>query len=96
MKTACKPSHNNGDGASASSVGTSSPDIFQSNNGPSGASNGEFKGSALSDNDVIVTLEDVPSGEAYLIVYFAFSLTLTHSNFGTFRKYHSICEKQPL
>ncbi|CAE1293693.1 PARD3 [Acanthosepion pharaonis] len=54
--------HNNGDGASASSVGTSSPDIFQSNNGPSGASNGDFKSSNLSDNDVIVTLDDVPSG----------------------------------
>ncbi|XP_014776117.1 partitioning defective 3 homolog isoform X2 [Octopus bimaculoides] len=53
---------NNGDGASASSVGTSSPDIFQNNNGPTNSSNGDFKASSQTDNGVVVTLEDVLSG----------------------------------
>ncbi|XP_036362287.1 partitioning defective 3 homolog isoform X6 [Octopus sinensis] len=53
---------NNGDGASASSVGTSSPDIFQNNNGTTNSSNGDFKASSQTDNGVVVTLEDVLSG----------------------------------
>ncbi|GAB1601107.1 partitioning defective 3 homolog isoform X1 [Argonauta hians] len=53
---------NNGDGASASSVGTSSPDIFQNNNGLSNSNNEDFQASGQTDNGVIVTLEDVLSG----------------------------------
>ena len=55
--------HNGGDGTSASSVGTSSPDIFQSGE-PLDARhfNGVFRGP--SENDVIITHNDINVGES--------------------------------
>ena len=68
--------HNGGDGTSASSVGTSSPDIFQSREHINNNNNNKEGFSLIklregTKNDVIVTRNDLNSGELNLICGFS-------------------------
>ena len=54
--------HNGGDGTSASSVGTSSPDIFQSGDGDHNKAYTVNLRDAGCNNDMVITARDLQSG----------------------------------
>ena len=69
--------HNGGDGTSASSVGTSSPDIFQG--GESGDLSNESKTFEVplrrdNKNDVVITTNDLSTGKRMSDIYRKFSV----------------------
>ena len=82
--------HNGGDGTSASSAGTSSPDIFQSREHINNNNNNKEGFSLVNlregtKNDVIVTRNDLNSGELNLICtisrqYLVLNSILSNSN----------------